>query len=147
MHPIFLLILGISCPRQHRWLLLLQSSPLHKSWQNCLKGNPQLLYQPGHVIFCFRYLYKEVFHHYFDILGNNSNEFYSVTKRKPPSYLHLADLLFPFWLKSPISSDIFSFCTFHIFACNTAFFLCLFLKIHSCCSLHLFHVSKVKKKL
>lgn len=43
-----------------------------------------------------KYSYKGVFHHYFDILRNNSNEFYSVAKKKITSnYLHLTDLFSP----------------------------------------------------
>ena len=50
MHPVFLLSLGISWPRQNTWLMWLLNSHIHKSCRNCLKGNPQLLYQHGHVI-------------------------------------------------------------------------------------------------
>lgn len=41
-------------------------------------------------------LTKGVFHHDFDILGNNSNELYSVTKEKKKIslYLHLTDMFF-----------------------------------------------------
>lgn len=52
-------------------------------------------------------------------------------------YLHLTDLFFsPPDLKAQYLTTFFSFCTY-IFACNTAFSLCLPLKIDSYFSLNL----------
>lgn len=38
-----------------------RTAHIHKSCQNCLKGNPQLSYQPGHVIIFQILLQKECF--------------------------------------------------------------------------------------
>lgn len=47
-------------------------------------------------------LTKEVLHHYFDILENNPNEFYSL-QRKKHNYLHLTDLFSSSRLRTLIS--------------------------------------------
>lgn len=87
------------------------------------------------MLLFFNTLTKRVFHHYFDILRNNSNKFYSVTKEKNlqsftfnrPAFFPLPDL------EAQYPTTFFGH---YISACNTVFSLCLPLKINSYFSLN-----------
>jgi len=120
MHPVFLLSLGISWPRQNTWLMWLLNSHIHKSCRNCLKGNPQLLYQHGHVIIFQILSQKECF-----IITLTSQWIIQMNSTESHTHTHTQSLqLFTFNrlvfllpdLSAQYLSTFFSFSIFSVFA-------------------------------
>ena len=136
MHPVFLLILGISCPRQNTWLISLLNSPHPQILPKLSQRKSSTFISTWTCYYFSNTLTKGVFHHYFNIPVNNSNEFYWVTHTHTHTHTHTQSLqLFTFNrlvfsppdLSAQYLSTFFSFSVFSIFAYDTVLIFCFYL--------------------